>query len=85
MELVQTLAQSNQGAMKEEADQARQVVARELARLVREDHFQHIAEQSVAGMLKSQLSHLSDEDRESILRFAGGLALRLARQPHDLT
>jgi glutamyl-tRNA reductase len=85
MELVQVLAEANQGAMQGEAVKARHVVAGELARLVREDHFQHIAAQSAVGVLESQLAHLSAEDQEAIVRFAGGLALRLARQPRDLT
>lgn len=84
MELVQHLAENNQGAMREEAEKAREVVAAELTRLTREDHFQALAERSAAGMLDNQLAHLSDEDREAIMRFAGGLALRLARQPHDV-
>ncbi|MCO5167653.1 MAG: hypothetical protein M9894_14995 [Planctomycetes bacterium] len=57
------------------------VVDEELDRLLREERFRAIAGESARAMLASRLAHLSPEDREAILRFAGGLAARFARQP----
>lgn len=34
-------------------------------------------------MLAARLTHLSEADREQILRFASGLATRFARQPGE--
>ncbi|MBX3465660.1 MAG: hypothetical protein KF878_02030 [Planctomycetes bacterium] len=57
------------------------VVDDELERFVREERFRAIAGESARAMLASRLAHLTPEDREAILRFAGGLAARFARQP----
>lgn len=59
------------------------VVQEELERAVREDRFRAIAGESARAMLASRLAHLSEDDREAILRFASGLAARFARQPSD--
>lgn len=62
-------------------EHASSVVAEELERLLREGRFRAIASESARAMLESRLAHLPAADREAILRFAGGLGERLARQP----
>ncbi len=59
------------------------VVEEEAERAAREDRFRAIAGESARAMLSSRLAHLSDDDREAILRFASGLASRFARQPGE--
>lgn len=78
---IEALSAENQRALEGEAHKARAVVAEEVARLVREDRFRRIADESAQAMLGSRLAHLSDDDREAILRFAAGLAGRMARNP----
>lgn len=57
------------------------VVEEEVARWEREARFTRLAAESAQKMLDSRLAHLTPEDREAILRFATGLASRIARQP----
>lgn len=57
------------------------VVQEEVERATREDRFRAIASESARAMLASRLAHLGPDDRDAILRFAGGLASRFARQP----
>ena len=60
------------------------IVAEEVERLVREDRFRSLAGESAEALISSRLTHLSQDDRETLLRFATGLAGRIARQPLDL-
>jgi glutamyl-tRNA reductase len=62
-------------------ERASSVVGEEVERFVREAKFRAIASESARAMLESRLAHLPAADREAILRFAGGLGERLARQP----
>ncbi|MCO5167557.1 MAG: glutamyl-tRNA reductase [Planctomycetes bacterium] len=78
---IEALSAENQRALEGEAHKARAVVAQEVERLVREDRFRRIADESAQAMLGSRLAHLSDADRDAILRFATGLASRMARNP----
>ncbi|MCW8140946.1 MAG: glutamyl-tRNA reductase [Planctomycetota bacterium] len=78
---IEALSAENQRALEGEAHKARAVVAEEVARLVREDRFRRIADESAQAMLGARLAHLSDDDRDAILRFATGLASRMARNP----
>jgi glutamyl-tRNA reductase len=78
---IEALSLENQRALEAEADKARAVIADEVSKLVREDRFRVIADESVQAMLESRLAHLSADDREQILRFATGLASRIARNP----
>ncbi len=78
---VEALSLENQRALEAEAVKARAVVHDELTRVVREDRFRVIADESAQAMLGARLAHLSEADREQILRFATGLAARIARHP----
>lgn len=78
---VEALSLENQRALEVEAVKARVVVQDEVTRVVREDRFRVIADESAQAMLGARLAHLSEEDREQILRFATGLAARIARNP----
>lgn len=78
---VEALSHENQRALEVEAVKARAVVQDELTKVVREDRFRVIADESAQAMLGSRLAHLSESDREQILRFATGLAARIARHP----
>lgn len=78
---VEALSLENQRALEVEAVKARVVVQDEVARVVREDRFRAIADESAQAMLDARLAHLSQADREQILRFATGLAARIARNP----
>lgn len=78
---IEALSLENQRALEAEAEKARAVIADEVAKLVREDRFRVIADESAQAMLGSRLAHLSAADRDAILRFATGLASRIARNP----
>jgi len=81
MERIEQILSANRAAIEHELVRARDVVAAEVARLVREDRFCALADQSAGAMLSERLGHLEETDREAILRFAVGLAARMARQP----
>lgn len=81
MVTIEALSLENQRALEAEAERAAAVVRDEVAKVVREDRFRAIADESAQAMLGSRLAHLSEADREQILRFATSLAARIARQP----
>lgn len=78
---IEALALQNQAALEAEAQKARAIVREETDRQTREDRFRAIADESAQAMLESRLAHLSPADREAVLRFATGLASKIARQP----
>lgn len=78
---IEALSLESQRALEAEAEKARAVVRDEATRAAREDRFRRIADESVHAMLEERLAHLAPADREAILRFATGLAARIARQP----
>lgn len=81
---MEAISARNQQALEGEVEAARRIVDEEVALLLREDRFQCLAGESAERMLEKQLAHLSEADRQAILRFATGLAGRMARQPIDL-
>ncbi len=84
MEHVGHAARAAEAAAADALAAAEAVVAAEVERLVREDRFRTLAGASARAILDERLAHLSPTDREVILRFATGLAARMARQPASL-
>lgn len=83
LEHMQALAALKSGADDAGGVEAARIVAAEADRLEREARWQAIADESARAMLAARLTHLSEADREQILRFASGLATRFARQPGE--
>lgn len=83
MQVIEALGAQAQAALAVEADKARVIVREEAERLASEDRFRVIAGESARAILDGRLAHLSEQDRETILRFAEGLASRIARQPRS--
>lgn len=81
LEHLEVLADLNRRRLEEELSQARALVTQEALRLSREDRFRALAGESTQAILEGRLGHLSESDRETILRFAKQLAERCARQP----
>lgn len=81
LEHLEVLADLNRRRLEEELRQARELVSEEAARVSREDRFRALAGESTQAILEGRLGHLSEADRETILRFAKQLAERCARQP----
>ncbi len=69
------------GRLASEVARAREVVREETARLVREEHFRATALDAARALVGDGLPHLTSSDREAVVRYAVGLAARLARQP----
>lgn len=67
-----------------EVARARELVRAETARLVREERFRVAAWGDACALLGDRLSHLAPDDRETVVRYAVGLATRLAGQPDAL-
>lgn len=81
MRTIEALALLGQEALDVEAARGHAIVREETARLLREERFRQLASESACALLEGRLSHLSATDREAVLRFASGLATRIARQP----
>jgi len=81
LEHLEVIADLNRQKLELELAQARELVADHAARLSREDRFRALADESTHAILVGRLGHLSEGDRETILRFAKQLAERFARQP----
>lgn len=84
MEHLEALSNTRKDILEAESAQGAAIVAEEVDRLVREDRFRSLAGESAEALISSRLTHLSEDDRETLLRFATGLAGRIARQPLDL-
>ncbi len=83
LEHLELMARLNRDRLEGEVEQARTIVVWEAARVVREEHFRQLAQESTQAILQGRLSHLDPADREQILRFTSGLAQRFARQPSE--
>lgn len=83
LDVIQRLQRASSGVSDADLAAARRVVAREARRVVREDRFRRIADESARSLVDGRLGHLRDDDREQVLRFAAGLAGRLARHRWD--
>lgn len=81
---METLVRQNHGQLADEITRARELIAREVGLLEREARFRGLASTGAQALLRANLSHLSPEDQELLLRFSQGLASRLARQPRVL-
>lgn len=81
LEHLDVIAELNRRKLEEELAQARELVAEHAARLSREDRFRALADESTQAILVGRLGHLTEGDRDTILRFAKQLAERFARQP----
>lgn len=81
MQTIEAATQRGEELLQAEATRARAIVGEETRRLLREDQFRRLAAESAGALLEGRLSHLSEEDRAAVLRFATGLATRIARQP----
>lgn len=64
-----------------EVARVQELVAAETERLVLDDRFRAAAEQDARALLEERLAHLGPADRDAVVRYAVGLAARLARQP----
>jgi glutamyl-tRNA reductase len=81
LEHLEVLASLNRARLEGELESARAIVSEQAQRLAREDRFRNLADHSTQAILEGRLAHLSAADRQAILRFATGLAERIARQP----
>lgn len=84
MEHLEALSALNQEHLEVEVRAAREIVAGEVGLVAREERLKALAAESAEKMLAARLAHLSEGDRDAVLRFATSLAGRIARQPLDL-
>jgi glutamyl-tRNA reductase len=84
MDQLESLSNERQACLDRETRAAEQVVGTEVERLLREERYASIADESAQQLLFSDLEHLSHKDRHMLERFVTGLAGRMARQPLDL-
>ncbi len=81
MTTIEAHARTARGRHATEVARAREVVRDEAARLEREERFRVAALEDARALVGERLAHLASGDREVVVRYAVGLAARLARQP----
>lgn len=83
LELIEAMQRSSGAISDEDLASARRVVREEARRLLREERFRRLATDGARALIGDAMRHLSARDRDLLVRFAVGLAGRLARQPQD--